>query len=162
MTVLVPTSTYRLARPYAARWLGVVAIATGIALLLVVGARALGWPNLLGALLLVVGVALALALPLAAAAVLRPPTLLTLDAAGFSVRWPGGRGTRHGSWEHVVSVSTEQRMDQPLLVLRHRKAANTSLVLQLLDAAPHAVVSDVRSRLDAAYGYRPLDHGDVR
>jgi hypothetical protein len=162
VTVLVPTSAYRLARPYTVRVLGVLAIATGVALLLVVLARTLDWPTLLSGLLLVLAGVVGAGLLLAAVAMLRPPTLLTLDAAGFSVRWPGGRGTRHGSWEDVVSVSWEQRMDQALLVLRHREAATTTLLLRLLDTAPHAVEEDVRRRLDAAYGYRPLDTGEMR
>ena len=162
VTVLVPTSAYRLARPYAVRVLGVAAVATGLAVVLLVLARELDWPGLLTGLLLGVAGVLGLATLLAALAVLRPPTLLRMDAAGFVVRWPGARGQLQGDWAQVDDVTGDRHAGQPVALLRHRNGGATSLLLGLLDAPAREVEDDVRRRLNAAYGYRPLDRRDLR
>jgi hypothetical protein len=162
MTVLVPASAYRLARRYAVRLLGVTACATGAALLLTVLARALDWAAVVGGLLTVLTAVLGLATLCAALAVLRSPTLLRLDAAGFAVRWPGGRGVLRGSWEHVDDVSSDRQAGQPLALLRHRDGTTTSLLLGLLESPARDVEDDVRRRLNAAYGYRPLNPRETR
>ena len=161
VTVLVPTSAYRLARAYAVRLLGVAAVASGLAVVLLVLARSLDAPGLVTGALLTVAIALGTATLLAALAVLRPPTLLRLDAAGYVVRWPGGRGQLQGDWEQVDDVTGDRQAGQPVVLLRHRNGETTSLLLGLLDAPAREVEDDVRRRLNAAYGYRPLNRRDL-
>ena len=161
MTVLAPTSTYRLARPYTVRILGVAAVAAGSILLVAVAGRALHWPAPVAGALLVAAAVLGLVMVLAALAVLRPPILLRMDAVGFSVRWPGGRGVLRADWEDVDDVTSERPAGQPLALLRHRDGQSTSLLLGMLDAPARDVEGDLRGRLNAAYGYRPLRHRDV-
>jgi len=83
VTVLVPTSAYRLARAYAVRLLGVAAVASGLAVVLLVLARSLDAPGLVTGALLVVAIALGAA------------TLLAVDGAAgagwLRVRLPDGR-----------------------------------------------------------------------
>lgn len=90
------------------------------------------------------------ALIVAGAANVRPPTVLTLDDAGYRAR--GRRGT--GTWKSVESVE----VDDGLLRFTDGAGEITAIPLQLVDHRQRAdLIRDVYDRLNTAHGYRRFD-----
>ncbi|HPU13620.1 MAG TPA: hypothetical protein PLQ19_07495 [Aeromicrobium sp.] len=87
---------------------------------------------------------------LAAVLNLRPPTVLTLDPAGYTTRGKGDNGT----WKDVEDVAVADGM------LRFTDTAGnvTGLELNLVDRKQRAeLIRDVYDRLNTANGYRRFD-----
>ncbi|WP_286930886.1 MULTISPECIES: hypothetical protein [Aeromicrobium] len=100
--------------------------------------------TILGAVVAVV------ALLVAAVMNLRPPTVVTLDPAGFVARG------RHGdvTWKQVESVGVSDGM----LRFTDGTGAVTAFPLSLVDRTRHAeLIREVYDRLNQANGYRRFD-----
>lgn len=98
----------------------------------------------------IAGAVAILALLVAAIANLRPPVVLTLDAAGYRARGRHGDGT----WRSIEDVTVADGL------LRFTDSAGTTAAfpLALVDRNQRAaLVRDVYDRLNTAYGYRRFD-----
>ena len=151
-----PPSSYPLARGLAAQVLGRSAIASAAAVAAVAVVKATGAPAWLLYLLLALAVLPLAVVAAAALLVVRPPTVLRLDAEGFSVHLLRVVGARAGRWSQLRDVATSARASGPVLVLRHQDGDTTGVPLGLLDAARVDVERDVHDRLNAAHGYRRI------
>ncbi|MDP9443763.1 MAG: hypothetical protein M3P83_05220 [Actinomycetota bacterium] len=151
-----PPSSYPLVRGLLVRMLGRCALAVGLAVVAVALARAASAPSwLLSVLTGLAGLLLAVSAG-AAVLVLRPPTVLRLDADGFTVRWLRSAGVRSSRWRAVAGATTASSRHGPVLALRHTDGACTLVPLSVLAAPPVEVERDVHERLNGAHGYRRL------
>ena len=150
----VGVSSYRLARAYAVRPLGLAVCGTGLAVIALAVARAADARGWVQTSLLVVAVLLVVLSVLAAVVILRPPTILRLDGHGFRVRRMGGAEV--ASWRDVEDVAGEVRAGQRVAYIRQRDGGAVLLPLGLLDTPADQVEREVRRRLDSAHGYRPI------
>ncbi len=85
-----------------------------------------------------------------------PPAVLELDSAGYRLRHLRGGGQQSARWSDVASLSTEDSATGPVLVFHGTGDHRSVVPLTLLGARAEEVLAEVRLRLNAAYGYRPL------
>ncbi len=86
----------------------------------------------------------------------RPPAVLELGPEGYRLHHLRGGGSQGGRWADVVTVATDEYSAGPVLVLAGQGDQRSLVPLALLGARADEAQAEVRSRLDAAYGYRPL------
>lgn len=112
-----------------------------------------GKGGVVGAVSIIAWIVVVVALLVAAIANLRPPTALTLDAAGFNARGRHGSGT----WKAVESVD----VSEGLLRFTDGNGEITAFPLNLVDRGQRAdLIRDVYDRLNTANGYRRFDPAD--
>lgn len=142
--------TYRLARPVAARLVGLVALlaAAGTVLVTVLvglsggsDAWVLGW-FAISTVLLVTAVILARA------------WVVRLDPTGYAVRGVRGAGRRSAPWAEVVDASALRRRGVRCVELTLTADESTVLPVGLLDGDPDDFVRDLQTRLQTARGLR--------
>lgn len=130
---------YRLDRAHLMVLAGVCFIIAAVGVLLAFLTGGIWWAIIPVVALLVAGVAN-----------LRPPTVLTLDPAGYRARGRQGAGT----WKGVETVE----VDDGLLRFTDGAGAVTAIPLQLVDGRRRAdLIRDVYDRLNTANGYRRFD-----
>ena len=139
----LPESTvYRLGRGPALVATGVLTIVTGVLVFAAFLVADDATPRVVGAVVL--GVAALVAVLLAARFALRPPAVVRLDEAGFTVARPRVRA----AWKQVDDVA----LDSGYLVLTGEGTARVEL--RLLDPdARQLLVREVYDRLNTAHGY---------
>ncbi len=139
----LPESTvYRLGRGHALVATGVLTIVTGVLVFAAFLVADDATPRVVGAVVL--GVAALVAVLLAARFALRPPAVVRLDEAGFTVARPRVRA----AWKQVDDVA----LDSGYLVLTGEGTARVEL--RLLDPdARQLLVREVYDRLNTAHGY---------
>jgi hypothetical protein len=150
-------SLYRVRRAYFVRAAGRSAIAAALLMLVVSGGLALSAPGWLVALLVVVTTLALVLTAILAVSLLVPPTLLQLDEEGFRVARRFTSGPRQAGWGDVRNAASQEGPEGWVLVIQLHDGQHTAVPLALADAQPVMVERDVRSRLDAAHGYRPLE-----
>lgn len=147
------STTYRLAAPLAARVVGgVLVVAAVLVLVTTLLVALLGWSPwvVLGAGLV------ALAAVLAVAVAVRRRPLLSLDEAGYRVRWVRGAGVASAAWSEVSDAVTGAPSGIDCVVLRLRDGRTTSIPVSAVAADRDRLVSDLREHLRRAEGLRPL------
>jgi hypothetical protein len=139
---------YRLDRAHLMVLAGVCFIVAAVSVVvafLIAGGGALAT----GATIIAAGIAV-VALLVAAIANLRPPVVLTLDAAGYRARGRHG----DGAWKQVESVEVVEG----LLRFTDGSGAVTAFPLRLVDRTRRAdLIREVYDRLNTANGYRRFD-----
>jgi hypothetical protein len=150
-------SLYRVRRAYFARALGRSAIVAAALMLIVTGALALSAPAWLTALLVVLATVALVITAIVAVSLVMPPTLLQLDEQGYRVGKRYTSGPRQAGWIEVQNAASQEGPDGWVLVLQLHDGRHAAVPLALADARAVAMERDVRARLDAAHGYRPLD-----
>ena len=144
---------YRLARPLAARLVGAALVTAALAVmvatvvLVLVGAP----PSVLLAVAFVV-VVVAVG---AAFAVARGWSVLTLDDAGYRVRWRSA-GVRSAAWQEVDDAAATHAGEQPVVVLQLRDGRRTVLPVRLLDVDREELVRTLQEHLQRGHGIRRL------
>ncbi|MCK5890400.1 MAG: hypothetical protein P1U38_09450 [Aeromicrobium sp.] len=140
---LPESSVYRLGRGPALVATGVLTIATGVLVFAAFLMADDATPRLIGAVVL--GVLAAASVLLAARFALRPPSVIRLDATGFTVARPRVRA----AWKQVDDVALDSA---GFLVLTGEGTARVEL--RLLDPdARQVLVREVYDRLNTAHGY---------
>lgn len=157
MSSTAPASSYRLARGYAVRLLGMTAVATGGAVIGYAVVSASSAPGWLWGALLSLAVLLGLVTLVGALLTARPIELVRFDETGFRVRWLRGGQVGSGRWRDVEDVAGGVHAGQRVAVLNHRDGNTTMLPLALLDTPGDDVEADVQRRLNAAYGYQRVN-----
>jgi hypothetical protein len=129
-----------------------VAVGTGVLALAVLVAL-LSLP----AAVLSAGVVLAVALVAGAGLVLaRSASVLRMDADGYQVGLLRRPGVRRARWRDVEDVVIASLSGHPCVVIRLRDGGTTAIPLAAVDAAPEALLADLRDHLDRGHGYRRL------
>lgn len=138
------SSAYRLAPAVAARLVGAALVGAAVLVLLTTLLTAvLSWPVLV---VLVVG-GLGLVGVLATYVLTRRVPVLTLDPAGYRVRWVRGAGTHRARWSDVQEAVTGSPQGVDCLVLRLRDGRSTSIPVEAVAHDRYALVTEVRDRL---------------
>ncbi|MFD1824385.1 MULTISPECIES: hypothetical protein [Mumia] len=155
MSDTMQPTTYRLTLVLALRLFGlrmmVAAVGAVIAaVLLTIGGSTAVWG--------VVAAVLVALLVVASAAALRwPPRLITLTETGYRVHRVRGAGVRAGSWAQVERVDD---MPSPAggtdLVIGLEQGRTTRLPMMLFGIRGLDLQREIRERLNASHGYRPL------
>jgi len=147
---------YRWPRARLIRPLGFVLVVMGVVWVAVLmGLAVTGYAD--AAAPYVVLIVMSLLAALAAGILLaRPPAVLELGPEGYRLHHLRGGGTQGGRWADVVTVATDEYSTGPVLVLAGQGDQRSLVPLALLGARADEAQAEVRSRLDAAYGYRPL------
>ncbi|MEJ7689650.1 MAG: hypothetical protein WKF76_04030 [Nocardioidaceae bacterium] len=104
-------------------------------------------------------VALALTVVVLGAAiwfVSRPPLVLELAPRGYRLHHLRGGGVPAAGWRDVESAQTQDTADGPALVIKLSGGRRSVVPRALLGSRAEEAAGEVRGRLDAAYGYRPL------
>jgi len=144
-------STYRLGAAHLLRLAGTIVI--GLGLLWIVGTF-LAIPGPLRVVLAIVTIGVLVTLVVAA---VRPPRILTMDEAGYRVRWVRGSGRASAAWREVEGVTNRRVGTAELMVVELRDGTSTTVPLTLLGPAHLAAQREVHERLNSAHGYRRLD-----
>jgi len=156
-TAPVPATVYRLHRAHAIRLFGLRMLVA--AALVVVAAVVLGLADGSGALRVAGFVLAALVVVAVLAAVLvlvRPPVVVRLDAAGYRVRRVPDCGVQAAPWAAVADVTTGADELGRTMEVELTDGGHTTVPLVLVARDARRLLLEVRERLDAAHGYRPL------
>lgn len=145
---------YRLARPMAARLMGVLLALLGlIVLLTTVAVGLLDLPTLL---LAAVGVGVLLAVVAGGLLLTRRATVVSLTDVGYRVRLVRGAGVMAARWTDVEDVVTATASGEKVVVLRLRDGGTTTIPVRMLDSDPDAFVQDLQQHLNTGHGYRRI------
>jgi len=148
-----PTSDYRLAPAFAARFVGVLLV--GLALALVVATvlvAALSLPSVTLLVVVVVGVAAVLT---AAVVVSRRVAVVHLGEDGYRVRLVRGAGVTAADWREVEEAVTASPGGVPVVELRLRDGRSTTIPVQALAADREEFVRDLQQHLQRGQRLRP-------
>jgi hypothetical protein len=149
------TSTYRWARVYVVRIVGLLAIALAVCWFALVFVTAIGSVPAWAGAAAAAGTAAVL---LAGAGVLmRPPVLMALTPSGYRIRRVRGAGAASANWTSVRSVETRASWAGPAIVVELTDGSTSTLPLSLLGTRAAEAQHEMHERLNAAYGYRRLD-----
>lgn len=154
MSTPAPTTSYRLAAAVRARLLGAALVAIGALLALV--ALLVVLLSLPGTVLSVAVVAAVGLVVLAGFGLARAAPLVTLDEAGYRVRFLRGAGVVTARWRDVEDVVTATVAGDDCVVLRLRDGRATTIPVAVLDAPRERFVRDLGEHLHRGHGYRPL------
>ena len=148
------TRDYRMATALRARLMGALLAVVGVLALVVTVVVA--WAHLPGswvAGLVVLGV-----LVLGGAGVLlgRSGYVVRLDDTGYQVRFVRGVGRAQARWTDVADLTTAVVSGTPCVVLRLRDGGASTVPVDLIEGDREEFVEELRRRLDAGHGYRPL------
>ncbi|KHL12161.1 hypothetical protein CLV56_1750 [Mumia flava] len=150
------TSTYRLALVHAMRLFGVrmmiaAALAILAAVLLTIGGAAQVWG-------FVVAVVCGLTVVVSFVAVLRPARIITLTTSGYQVHRLRDAGVRSAAWTLVERVDDKPNEHGGTdLVIGLEQGRTTRVPMALLGPRALELQREIRARLDAGHGYRPLE-----
>lgn len=86
---------------------------------------------------------------------------LRLDADGFTGRTTYGLRTTTAPWKEVRDVQRVDADGGPVLLIDHGAEAATTIQPRYLDGERARIEEELRSRLNSAYGYRPLGPADT-
>jgi hypothetical protein len=148
------TSDYRLARPFAARFVGAYLVVLAIVVFLATAAVAVTRflpPDALVVLLVLGLVGLAVL-----AARLRSAYVVRFDADGYRVRMIRGAGVKQARWAEVADAGTASPRGVPCVVIRLRDGRTTTIPVQALETDREQLVRDLAGYLDRGEGLRPL------
>lgn len=149
-----PTSDYRLAPAFAARFVGVLLVGLAIALVVVTLLVAiLSLPSITLLVAVVIGVVLVLG---AAVAVSQRVAVVHLDEEGYRVRLVRGVGVAAAGWREVREAVTSSPGGVPVLQLRLTDGRTTTIPVQALAADREEFARDVRDHLQRGQRLRPL------
>jgi hypothetical protein len=148
------TRDYLLARAVRARLMGALLALLGVSALLVTIARVLA--HLPGPVVAVLGVLAAVVLVGAAVLLGRGWYVVRLDETGYRVRFVRGVGRAQARWTDVVDLTTAIVSGTPCVVLRLRDGSSSTVPVDLIEGDREQFVEELRARLDAGHGYRPL------
>lgn len=152
-------SLYHVSRAYFARALGRVASVAAVLVLLATLGLALDASGILTVVAVVLGTIALVVTAIVSVSVMMPPTLLQLDQHGFRAGRRYSSGRRQAAWEDVSSVASQEGPQGWVLMIQHHGHEFTAVPLHICDATPTQIEQDVRQRLDAAHGYRPMPEG---
>lgn len=148
------SNDYRLARPVAARILGVMLALLGLIVLLTTAAVGLlGLPT---QILAAVGLGVLLAVLAGGVLLSRRATVVSLTDVGYRVRLVRGAGVMAARWTDVEDVVTATASGAKVVVLRLRDGGTTTIPVRMLDADPDAFVRDLQQHLNTGHGYRRI------
>lgn len=88
---------------------------------------------------------------------------LRLDADGFTGRTTYGLRTTTAPWKEIRGVQRVDSDSGPVLLIDHGAEAESTVTTvqpRYLDGARARIEEELRSRLNSAYGYRPLGAAD--
>lgn len=147
------SSGYRLAPAVAARLIGAALVASAVlvlaATLLV---AALGWTAWIVLVVAVIAVAGTGGLALA----IRRTPVVSLDDAGYRVRWVRGAGTKAAAWREVEDAVAASPSGIDCVVLRLRDGRSTSIPVAAVAADRDEFAVQIRDHLTRGEGLRPL------
>lgn len=147
------SSGYRLAPTLAARLVGLALVASAtLVLLATIVAAAFAWS---GWVVMTVGAA-ALAATAALAVATRRTPLLSVDEAGYRVRWVRGAGTKTATWRQVTDAVAASPGGIDCVVLRLRDGRTTSIPVDAVAGDRDWFVGELRTHLSRGEGLRPL------
>jgi hypothetical protein len=148
------SSEYRVAPPVAARLMGVLLIAISVLVFVTTGLVA--FLDLHTALLLIPAVAGLLALVAGAVTLGRRGWVVRLTDDGYRVQWVRGVGVAAARWKDVEDAVTTTVADSPVVVLRLRSGATTTIPVEMLAGDREEFVRDLQRHLQRGNGLRPL------
>lgn len=147
------SSGYRLAPTLAARLVGLALVGSAAMVLAVtILGAVLAWS---GWVIVVVGGS-ALAASAALAVATRRTPLLSVDEAGYRVRWVRGAGTKAAAWRDVADAVAASPGGIDCVVLRLRDGRTTSIPVDAVAGERDRFVSEIREHLSRGEGLRPL------
>ncbi|WP_156887117.1 MULTISPECIES: hypothetical protein [Nocardioides] len=147
-------SEYRVAPPVAARLMGVLLIA--IAALVFITTGLVAFLDLHTALLLVPALIGIGALLTGAVVLGRRGWVVRFTEDGYRVQWVRGVGVAAARWKDVEDAVTTTSADSPVVVLRLRSGATTTIPVELLAGDREDFVRDLQAHLQRGHGLRPL------
>lgn len=147
-------SEYRLSQSLAARLLGFYV--AGLGLLVFVLTALVGLLALPVVVLGVGVVVVVVAVFVGGFLLTRRATVVTLDDAGYRVRYVRGAGVTHARWTDVEDVVATEVAGERCVVLRLRDGRTTTVPVRVLAGSPDAFVRDLQQHLDRGHGYRRL------
>ncbi len=147
------SSGYRLAPSLAARLVG-LALVVSAALLLVATLLTAAFAGPAWIVLLVAVSALSLTGGLAVLTRRRP--VLSVDDAGYRVRWVRGVGVSSAAWRDVTQAVAASPGGVDCVVLRLRDGRTTTLPVDAIAAERRTLVAEIRAHLTHGQGLRPL------
>jgi hypothetical protein len=143
-------SVYRLSTAHVIRLVAPLELLIGLAW--IVGALvglSRGWMLALVLLTVAVGI-------VGACLFVRPPAVLTLTDDGFRIGLARTPGRTSARWREVESVGTADASGVAVLVFVLADGGQSAVPLSLLGSHAAGAQSEVRERLNRAYGYRRL------
>ena len=146
-------SDYRLARPFAARFMGAYLVLLALVVFAATAVVATtGFPPDALVVLLVLGlVGLAVL-----GARLRSVVVVRFDAEGYRVRMIRGAGVKEARWTEVADAGTASPRGVPCAVIRLRDGRTTTIPVQALETDREQFVRDLAGYLERGEGLRPL------
>lgn len=147
------SSGYRLAPALAARVVGLALV--GSAVLLIVATlltAALAGPVWVVPLIAVS----ALSLTGVLAVLTRRRPVLSVDVAGYRVRWVRGAGVSQAAWRDVTEAVAASPGGVDCVVLRLRDGRTTTLPVDAMAVDRRTLVAEIREHLTRGEGLRPL------
>lgn len=148
------SSEYRVSPPVAARLMGVLLIA--IAALVFVTTGVVAVLDLPTAVLLIPALAGVLALVAGAVTLSRRGWVVRFTEDGYRVQWVRGVGTAAARWKDVEDAVTTEVAGSPVVVLRLRSGATTTIPVELLAHDREEFVRDLQRHLQRGHGLTPL------
>ncbi|MCD4523591.1 hypothetical protein [Nocardioides sp. cx-173] len=148
------TTDYRLARSFAARFVGAYLLLLAIVMFAATAAVAVTQflpPDALVVLLVLGLVGLAVL-----GARLRSAYVVSFDAEGYRVRMVRGAGVKQAAWTEVAEAGTASPRGVPCVVIRLRDGRSTTIPVQALETDREQFVRDLARRLERGEGLRPL------
>ncbi|TNC43167.1 hypothetical protein [Mumia zhuanghuii] len=155
VTDAMQPTTYRLTLVLALRLFGIRMMVAAVgavvaAVLLTIGGSAVIWG-------IVVSVLVALLVVASLVALRWPPRLITLTEVGYRVHRVRGAGVRAGAWAQVERVDDKPSPEGGTdLVIGLEHGRTTRLPMLLFGLRGLELQREIRERLNAAHGYRPL------
>ena len=101
-----------------------------------------------------VGALAVLALVVSGVLLTRSWWVLRLDDTGYRVRLVRGVGRPAARWKDVEDLATAFVSGTPCVVLRLRDGTTSTVPVDVVEGDREELVDELRSRLDAAHGYR--------
>lgn len=104
-----------------------------------------------------IGVVLLAGIVRAVVQIVRQPTVLRLDAAGYRVgRQSGSTGVRRAAWSEVERVRRDQVDGRECVVLQLRTGGSTQIPVRSIAAPRQEWLAELDTRLNRAHGQRRL------
>lgn len=147
-------SEYRIAPAVTARLIGLLLVGMAVVVFLTTGVVAV--LDLHTAVLLVPAALCLVTLVVAAVVVSRRGWVVRLLEEGYQVQWVRGVGVAAARWTDVEDAVTDTVGGSPVLVLRLRSGATSTIPVEMLAADREAFVRDVQQHLQRGNGLRRL------
>jgi len=127
-----------------------------IAVLVFVTTALVAFLNLHTSVLLIAAVLGLIALVAAAVTLTRRGWVVRLTEEGYSVQWVRGVGVAAARWKDVEDAVTATAAGSPVVMLRLRSGATTTIPVEMLAGDREAFVRDLQSHLQDGQGLQPL------